>query len=155
MSRKSAASNLVRRAPGDIPPATPGHLAQLLTAMDGPVDTSEISETRGHATRIHRNASGRLPRPRPSPIRQAILEALKRRGTTRYQLWKEARTHCPTLNQSAVYEYLRGQRDIGVPYVEALLKAGGLVVRPHSPVPPRKPRKAVSGNRRATQATVV
>ena len=47
---------------------------------------------------------------------------------TRYELWKSAREHCATLPQSAVYEYLRGQREIGLPYAEALMAAVGLGV---------------------------
>jgi hypothetical protein len=47
---------------------------------------------------------------------------------TRYELWKRARAHCPTISESAVYEYLRGQRQIGVAYVEALMRAAGVVV---------------------------
>jgi hypothetical protein len=36
---------VVRRSAGDIPPATPEHLAGLLAAMDGPIDTSDIPES--------------------------------------------------------------------------------------------------------------
>src|ERR1700722_13809441 len=125
MPKQSAASNLVRRSAGEIPPATPEHLNHLLAAMDESVNTSEIPETKGPARRVKRDASGRLPKKPESPIRSAILAALERRQMTRYQLWQEARAHSETLSQSAVYEYLRGQRDIGVPYVEALMKAAG------------------------------
>lgn len=130
MPRKSAASDVVRRSADANPPADPGHLAHLLKAMAGPVDTSEIPETRGRTSRVRRDASGRLPQGRPSPIRTAILESLGRQGMTRYRLWHKAHVHCSTLTQSAVYEYLRGQRDIGVPYVEALLEAAGLTISP-------------------------
>jgi len=34
-----------------------------------------------------------------------------------------ARDHCATLPQPAVYEDLRGQREIGLPYAEALMAA--------------------------------
>ena len=47
---------------------------------------------------------------------------------TRYELWKKARAHCGTLSRSAVYEYLRGVRDIGVEYAEALMMAAELQV---------------------------
>ena len=49
---------------------------------------------------------------------------------TRYQLWKGAQRISPQIPASAVYEYLRGQRAIGTPYVEALMKAAGLTVKP-------------------------
>ena len=49
---------------------------------------------------------------------------------TRYELWQAARVHCPRLPASAVYEFLRGQREIGLPYAEAILEAAGLVVAP-------------------------
>jgi hypothetical protein len=48
---------------------------------------------------------------------------------TRYELWKRAKKHCRTLPDSAVYEFLLGQRAIGVDYCEALLKALDLEVR--------------------------
>jgi len=37
---------------------------------------------------------------------------------------------CPKLPSSAVYEYLDGRRQAGVTYVEAMLDALGLEVRP-------------------------
>ena len=129
MAKRSATSDLVRRSAGEIPPATPEHLGHLLAAMNQPIDTSEIPESTGPSHRLKRDADGRLPKRKESPLRSAILEGLRRRGMTRYQLWQEARAHCETLTTSAVYEYLRGQRDIGVPYVEAMMKAVGLVVR--------------------------
>ncbi len=147
MPRKSAAGSLVRRSADDTPPPAPDHLTHLLGAMGGPVDTSEVPETTGRPRRVKRDASGRLPVRRESPIRSAILAELERRGMTRYQLWQEARAHCPTLPQSAVYEYLRGHRDVGVAYIEALLEAAGLVVGP------RKSQKAPA-RRGAAKASV-
>src|SRR5205085_6555837 len=73
--------------------------------------------------RVKRDALGRLPRKPPSPIRDALLHELGRRGITRYQLWKLAREHCAVLPESAVYEFLRGQRAINVNYCDAMLKA--------------------------------
>jgi len=73
--------------------------------------------------RVYRDSSGRLPRKTVSPIREAVLNELGRRDITRYQL-------CKTLPESAVYEFLRGQRAISVDYCEALLKALDLGVRP-------------------------
>ena len=128
MPKKNASRGVVRRSAGNIPSTSPAHLSDLLAAMDGPIDTSDIPETKGTAARVRRDESGKLPQRRPSPIREAILAELGRRKMTRYQLWQEARAHCPTLPQSAVYEFLRGQRDIGLSYVDALLLAAGLVV---------------------------
>lgn len=134
MPRKSAnpETAMVRMKGSDLPPVTPEQMAELRAAMDGPIDTSDIPEQTVPIHRLVRDADGRLPRPLPelreSPIRRAILAELERRQMTRYQLWQAAREHCPTLPSSAVYEYLRGRRDIGVPYAEALMQAAGLVV---------------------------
>lgn len=144
MPRKGAAKATVRRTTGGVPLATPGHLADLVTAMDGPIDTSEIPEAKGRPARVRRDASGRVREQPPSPIRRAILAALGRRGMTRYQLWAGARKHCKTLSQSAVYEYLRGQRAINSVYLDALLRAAGLVVAPTQSVPSRTPSKATA-----------
>jgi hypothetical protein len=57
------------------------------------------------------------------PIGEAILIALGNRQMTRYELWSKARAVHPTLSPSQVYEYLRGQRDIGGAAVEALMAA--------------------------------
>jgi hypothetical protein len=80
--------------------------------------------------RVRRDVAGRLPPKLPSPIRDALLSELGRRDMTRYQLWKLARQHCGTLSESAVYEFLRGQRSISVSYCEAMLKALDLGVMP-------------------------
>jgi hypothetical protein len=112
--------------------------------MDGPIGTSDIPEKRGPFHRIKRDVAGRLPARRESPTRRAILSELERRKMTRYQLWAAARAHCPTLSQSAVYEFLRGQREIGLGYAEALMEAVGLVVRRKSTARPRPSSKAIS-----------
>jgi hypothetical protein len=72
---------------------------------------------------IRRDADGRIIKPPPSRIRSAILNELGRRQMTRYELWKTAHQSCPTLPQSAVYEFLRGFRQIGLGYLDALLAA--------------------------------
>ena len=96
--------------------------------MERRVDTTDIPETRiGRATQARRAA--RPTPPPPSAIRDAIRHELGRRQMTRYELWKRARVHCPTLPESAVYEFLRGERQIGLEYVEALLAAVDLEVR--------------------------
>jgi hypothetical protein len=134
MPRKSPTTEIVRRRAGDIKPATEADLARLRAGASRPIDTADIPEKTGPVRRIKRNADGRLPQPLPtlrdSPIRRAILAELERRQMTRYQLWQAARKHCPKLPASAVYEYLRGQREIGLPYAEALMEAAGLAVKP-------------------------
>jgi hypothetical protein len=109
-------------------------MARLRAAMAGPIDTSDSPEHEGPFHRVKRDGKGQLPQPIPvlkfSPIRSAILKQLGRRQMTRYKLWAEARKHCPQMPRSAVYEYLRGQRAIGVEYVEALLSALGLSIKP-------------------------
>jgi hypothetical protein len=98
--------------------------------MERDIDTSEIPERRsGRATRARRSPDGRPIASLKSAIRDAILRELGRRQITRYELWKRARVHGPTLSESAVYEFLRGDRQIGLEYVEALLAAVGLEVR--------------------------
>lgn len=128
MPKKSADGKVVRRSAEQLTPPTKGRLAELLAGMGGPVDTSDAPEMKGDNARVRRNASGQIPGRRVSPTRSAILEELERRQMTRYQLWKAANAHCPTLSQSAVYEYLRGQRDISLSYAEALMIAAGLGV---------------------------
>jgi hypothetical protein len=134
MSRKSVTGNLVRRRASEAPPLSQEDLERLRAGMDGPIDTSDIPEANGPLRRLKRDAQGRLPQPLPelrdSPIRLAILAQLERQQMTRYQLWQAARAHCATLSRSAVYEYLRGHRAIGLRYAEALIEAAGLAVGP-------------------------
>jgi len=105
-------------------------MERLRAAMERDVDTSDIPEGRpGRATRTRRTADGKPVAPPESAIRDAIRRELGRRQITRYELWKRARAQCPTLPESAVYEFLRGERQIGLQYVEALLAAVELEVR--------------------------
>jgi len=98
--------------------------------MESDIDTSEIPERRPRrAMRARRSLEGSPIAPPKSAIRNAIRRELGRRQITRYELWKQARVHCPTLSESAVYEFLRGERQIGLEYVEALLAAVDLEVR--------------------------
>ncbi len=129
MKKPSAsASEVVRLSAADIPASTPEELQRLEAAMDHTVDTSDIPETTRLGPRVKRDASGRLQRNEVGPICKAILNALNRRQMTRYGLWKKSNALCSTLSQSAVYEYLRGDWDIGVVYAEALMAAVGLKV---------------------------
>lgn len=130
MARKSAVGKTIRCSADEIKPTTPEHLAKLLALMDTEPDTSDIAEVEiKTAARVLRDAEGRLVKGRQSPIRTAILAELDRREMTRYKLWKKARVLCGTLPQSAVYEYLRGHREIGLPYAEAMMQVVGLVVK--------------------------
>jgi hypothetical protein len=149
----SAEGKIVRRSAADIPPPTAADLARLRAAMDAPVDTTDIPEAPMDAVRVKRDASGRLPvRPR-APFRDAILAALGRHQMTRYELWKKAQTICPRLPQSAVYEYLRGGRAIGAPYLEALFAAAGLRIataRTHRKTDYKKRTKEKTAKKQAT-----
>ena len=134
MKKPSPITNsLVRRSAAKIPDSTLEELARLETAMARRIDTSDIPETKKLGPRLKRDASGRLQKRPLSPIRKAILSALGHRQMTRYRLWQKAKAQCPTLSQSAVYEYLRGERDIGVTYVEALMAASGVKVSAKKP----------------------
>jgi hypothetical protein len=96
--------------------------------MRRPVRTDDIPELTGTETPVSRDEFGKLPVRRLGPLRRAILESLDAHEMTRYELWKKARAQCATLSRSAVYEYLRGARDIGVEYAEALMMAANLKV---------------------------
>jgi hypothetical protein len=126
MPKKSGTSKTLHKSAADVSRASAADIARLRKAMSGPIDTSEIPERRGSFTRVRRDAAGTLPR--RSMIRDVVLRELQRRGMTPYRLWKEAQLHCPTLSQSAVHEFLKGQRQIELPYAEALLAALNLVV---------------------------
>jgi hypothetical protein len=171
MKKSSAGGKLVRYTAEEIPDATPADLQRLRTVASGPIDTSEIPEWRGGGRPVLRNAQGRLVERKIGLIAQAILSQLDHRQMTRYRLWQEAKAHCPTLSESAVYSFLGGTRQIEVPYVEALMKAVGLEplrrgettsriaakkapatqarkiipVAPGKPVPPGKPKAASPG----------
>jgi hypothetical protein len=96
--------------------------------MERDPDTSDIPERTRRGRPVMRDAKGRLPTAIDSPIRDAILEELGRTGTSRYELWRAAQQHCARISKSAVYEYLRGERDVGTTYAEAMLKASGLKI---------------------------
>jgi hypothetical protein len=121
MSKKSVASKVVRKSAGEVPPASTADLDRLHAAMQGCIDTGEIPERRKFH-RLQRDASGRLP-PKKSIIREAVARQMKRLHLTVYRLWQLARVHYPPLSQSAVHEFLKGQRQLELPSVEALLAA--------------------------------
>ncbi len=126
MSQKSVATKIVRKSAAEIPRAANADLERLRTAMKGEIDTSEIPE-RKNVQRLQRDASGNLP-PRKSIIRDAVQRQMRRLHLTAYRLWQLARAHYPPLSQAAVHEFLKGQRQLELPSVEALLAAVDLRV---------------------------
>ena len=128
MRMKSERGRAVHREGGSS--ATARKVERLRCAMAAAAGTGRNEGLPPASRRLRRDASGRPPVKPRSQIRDAILEQLDRRDLTRYQLWKSARKHCPTLPESAVYEFFRGQRRIGLEYIEALLHATGLSVQP-------------------------
>jgi hypothetical protein len=123
MSKQSKVGKMIHMSAGVGHATTAQDLARLRETMRRPVQTDEIPELRGTEAPVCRDGSGNLPGRKLGPVRRAILESLDDHGMTRYELWKKARVHCGTLSRSAVYEYLRGVRDIGVEYAEALMRA--------------------------------
>lgn len=131
MSKKSVASKIVRKSAREIPPASRADLDRLRAAMQGSIDTGDIPERRKFH-RLQRDASGKLPL-KKSVIREAVAREMQHLHLTAYRLWQMARAHYPTLSQSAVHEFLKGQRQLELPSVEALLAAVNLrVVRKSS-----------------------
>jgi hypothetical protein len=131
MKKKSANGSKVRiRHARDLPPPTPADLARVRAAVKkhgGASDefvllAAEI-ERRGVPPEKPREA-------RNSRIRLAVTREMSRREWTSYAVWKRARRTCPTLPQSAVYEFISGTRAIGLEYVEAILHALDLQVTP-------------------------
>jgi hypothetical protein len=94
--------------------------------MHGSIDTSDIPERRA-IHRLRRDADGRLP-PRKSVIREAVRRQMRRLRFSGYRLWQLARAHYPALSQSAVHEFLKGERQLELPSIEALLAATNLRV---------------------------
>ena len=126
MPKKSATVKTVRKSAAEIPRASQADLDRLRAAMQGPIDTAEIPERRKFQA-LKRDANGRLP-PRRSTIRDAVAKEMHGRHLTVYRLWQLARAHYPALSQSAVHEFLKGQRQLELPSVEALLAAVDLHV---------------------------
>ena len=124
MSKKSPASKIVRKSVGEVPSASRSDLDRLRAAMRSRIDTREIP-LRRKFHRLRRDASGRLPL-RKSMIREAVARQMKHLHLTAYRLWQMARVYCPTLSQSAVHEFLKGQRQLELLSVEALLAAARL-----------------------------
>jgi hypothetical protein len=94
--------------------------------MRGRIDTSEIPERR-RLVRLRRDANGDLP-VRKSMIREAVAQQMEHRRLSVYRLWKLAKAYYPPLSQSAVHEFLKGNRQLELPSIEALLAAADLHV---------------------------
>ena len=147
MRKKSATGKIVKKRAVDVAPASDADLARLRKAMNGPIDTSDIPEHRGRLKRLRRDSTGRLPT-RKSMVRDAIVRELKHLNMTPYRLWKEAKTYCPTLSQSAVHEFIKGQRQLELPYAEALMAATHLgIVRNEGPLEEQKATSNNAGSR--------
>jgi hypothetical protein len=138
MPKQLKVGKIIRMSAGEGRATTAQDLARLEETMRRPVQTDDIPELKGTEALVCRDTSGNLPRRELGPVRRAILESLDDRGMTRYELWKKARAHCGTLSRSAVYEHLRGVRDIGVEYAEALMMAADLKVVGQRPRQNRK-----------------
>jgi hypothetical protein len=139
MPKRSKVGKMIHMSAGDGHVTTAQDLARLRKTMRRPVKTDEIPELKGTEPPVCRDTSGNLPRRRLGPVRRAILESLNDHGMTRYELWKKASAHCGTLSRSAVYEYLRGVRDIGVEYAEALMTAANLTIVVQDQLKPKGP----------------
>jgi hypothetical protein len=113
----------------EISATSPEDLARMLAIPDELIDTSEIPEQTGQRKPLKRDSSGRLPRHR-SPIRDSIAAVMTERDMTAYALWKAAREHCPTLSETAVGEFLKGNRSVGLDYLEAIMAALDLTIVP-------------------------
>jgi hypothetical protein len=121
MSKKLGESKIVRKSAGEIPPASRADLERLRGAMHRSIDTAEIP-VRRKFHRLKRDASGKIP-PRKSILREAVSRQMQRLHLSAYRLWQVARVHYPPLSQAAVHEFLKGQRQLELPSVEALLAA--------------------------------
>ncbi len=135
MPAGSRGKKVVRKTAAEIPRPNAEDLARLRALKARPVDTSEegdAPESRGPLRPVAVGPDGRPERKAPDLFREAILARLDQLSMNRGQLYRKAREYCPTLSESAVYEYLRGQRDVQSSYLAAMLKAAGLAVRPVS-----------------------
>jgi hypothetical protein len=147
MPKKSEANKVLRKSARQIPPASSADLDRLRAAMKGSIDTSEIPERRKFQP-LERDANGLLP-PRKSIIREAVSRQMRDLHLTVYRVWQLARAHYPPLSQSAVHEFLKGQRQLELPSIEALLAAVDLrVVRRNPPRRGQPQRKHNQGTRR-------
>jgi hypothetical protein len=131
---KNLEDETIRMTSEEIPATTAEELARMLAIPDEAIDTSDIPERRGPRRRLQRDGDGRLPG-RQGVIRETIAAAMAERDLTVYALWKEAKAHCPTISETAVGDFLKGRRSIGIDYLEAIMHALGLTIVPIGSIP--------------------
>lgn len=143
MPKKSQRSEVLVRKKAKTSRASAKDLERLHAAMSTEVDTSDIPEQRERFKRLKRDSAGMLPR--RSIIRDAVVLGMEQLNFTPYRLWKTAKEYCPTLSESAVYEFVKGTRQIELPYAEALISAvrlklvaGGVTKQPATAKQTRK-----------------
>ena len=129
---KDSEGRMIRRTAGELPGTSPEEIARMLAIRDEDIDTSDIPEMAG-GRRLYRDENGRLPG-RRSVVREVVVATMAEREMTNYALWKAAKEHCPTITETAIGQFLKGQRSIGLEYLEAIMAALGLEIR--KPAPP-------------------
>ena len=113
MKSARGSGKLIRVTAARLLPPTTADIDRLARVAVGPIDTSDIPPIQ-------------FSRPPISPIRQAIIDEMRRQGLTGHRLWKLARPYCLQLPESAVYEFLAAKRSVRVEYADAMLQALGL-----------------------------
>ncbi len=121
MSKRPLQPKISRKVAAEIPRASKADLDRLHAARKCDIDTGEIPEL-AKFQRLNRDDNGNLP-PKRSMIGEAVAQEMERHHLTAYRLWQLARLHYPPLSQSAVHEFLKGQRQLEPPSIEALLAA--------------------------------
>jgi hypothetical protein len=130
---KNSGGKIVRRRADEVRRPSPERLAEIEAIPEEAIDTSDIPEMAG-GQRLYRDENGRLPR-RRSVVRETIAATMAEREMTNYALWRAAREHCPTITETAIGQFLKGQRSIGLEYLEAIMAALGLELRKPVPLP--------------------
>jgi hypothetical protein len=123
---KNLEGKIVRRKASEVRRTTPERLAEIAAIPDEAIDVTDIPELAG-GQRLYRDENGRLPK-RRSVIRETIAEAVASREMTNYALWKAAKEYCPTITETVIGQFLKGQRSIGIEYLEAIMEALGLTI---------------------------
>ena len=109
---KNLEGKIVRRKVSKVRRTTPERLAEIEDIPDEAIDFSDIPELAG-GQRLYRDENGRLPK-RGSIIRETIAAAVASREMTNYARWKAAKEHCPTITETVIGQFLKGQRSIGI-----------------------------------------
>ncbi len=127
---KNLDGKIVRREADQIPATSAQELERMLAIPDEAIDPSDIPERPVERQRLIRDPDGRLPKKRRGLIRDSIAAVMVEREMTPYSLWKAAREQCPTISETAVGEFLKGNRSIGLDYLEAMMTALELTITP-------------------------